>query len=175
MMTLLEFAVEKCLGSPTHSKGDRESQWDCPQCGHPRFHTMPHKPQFKDRFLCWSCGFRGDLPDWLKEMHPDESFGDRLDRLEQLRAEHKLAGGAKAPIIPRGGENQLEGIPVLFSLETAAVLEAAMDDGWNLDKLLFDLGVQLLERGEEIAANEGNGRRKGDTEDVEDIEDILTL
>ena len=168
-MTLLEYVVEKCLGSPTHSKGDGESQWDCPQCEHPRFHTMPHKPQFKDRFLCWSCGFRGDLLDWLKEMHPDESFGDRLDRLEQLRAEYKRAGGAKAPIILRGGEDQPKGIPVMFSFETAGVLEAARADGWDLDRLFFDLGVNLLARGEEIKASGGNGRTKGEAKGVEDI------
>ncbi len=86
-MTLLEYTIEHYLGLPTRRLGNGESEWPCPVCGHPRFHTMPHKPQFRDRFRCWSCNFRGDLCDWLKEQHPEENYGDRLARIDQLRRE----------------------------------------------------------------------------------------
>jgi len=101
MRTLLEFVIEKYLGPPTRSNNNGESHWPCPQCGHPRFHSMPHKPPFRDRFRCWSCDFRGYIHDFLLEFHPHENYGDRLARLDQIRQDWRrdveLVDSARGP------------------------------------------------------------------------------
>ena len=152
-MTFLEWICERLLGPPEARKG--EERWVCPWCEHRGFHIRPHKPPYRDRWSCWSCGQWGDGADLVRFYYPREDYGRRLDRLDQLRAEweHELSS-------PGIGENQLEGIPAVFSPETAAVLETAMRDGWRLDELLFDLAMKLLERGEEIKARgtPANGR-----------------
>lgn len=75
--TLLEFALEQELGEPLRRRGSGESEWPCPHCSHPRFHTFPIHPKFRHRAKCWSCGFRGDIHDMLKDFYPDECYGDR--------------------------------------------------------------------------------------------------
>lgn len=87
--TFLEFVLCKMIGPPTETRGNGESQWDCPECDHPRFHTMPEKPQFKHRAKCWRCDFRGDVADMVKAFHPDESWPDRRQRIEDLRREYE--------------------------------------------------------------------------------------
>jgi len=88
-MTFLEFILTQYLGEPTESSGDGESFWPCPQCGHERFHTMPNKKQYKHRWKCWKCEFRGDAYDWLKFVH-DEDWPERQERLAKLREEYDL-------------------------------------------------------------------------------------
>jgi len=88
-MSFLEWLLTKYLGQPTLCRGNGESQWNCPQCGHARFHTMPDRPPFKHRARCWVCNFRGDALDMLHEFHPDETYGDRRDRLAKLQEEYR--------------------------------------------------------------------------------------
>jgi len=83
-MTLLEYLLIHYIGEPTRIVGKGESYFDCPQCGSDSFHTLPNKPLFKHRAKCWSCDFRGDEADMLKEFHPDETWQDRRQRMEQL-------------------------------------------------------------------------------------------
>ena len=85
----MEYLLVQYLGKPTRRGSPGESFWPCPVCEHPKFHTMPVKPPFKHRAKCWNreCGFRGDEKDMLKAFHPNEPYGDRLDRFERLREE----------------------------------------------------------------------------------------
>lgn len=91
-MTLLEYVITNYLGPPTYCRGDGQSEWLCPMCTSSKFHTLPDKPEFRHRFRCWSCGFRGDIHDWLVEQHPEENYGDRLARIDQLRREWQEKG-----------------------------------------------------------------------------------
>lgn len=90
-MTFLEFVCERLLGPPTSSSGEGESTWPCPKCGHCRWHTLPPKPPYKDRFRCWVCPFRGDEFDLLLHFHPREHYGDRKARVADLRREFEAA------------------------------------------------------------------------------------
>ena len=57
-MTFLEFVCERLLGPPAfHGGGEGDSYWCCPfhDDSTPSFHTMPHKPEFKDRWKCFGC------------------------------------------------------------------------------------------------------------------------
>lgn len=87
MMTFLEYAISKYLGPPTYRHGDGQSEWLCPMCSSSKFHTMPDKPEFKHRYKCWTCNFRGDLADWIREQHPGETYGEHLARIDRLRQE----------------------------------------------------------------------------------------
>jgi hypothetical protein len=99
-MTFLEFVCHKYLGPPTSCKGNGESQWPCPKCGHSRWHTMPHKPEFKDRFKCWRCDFRGDLFDLLRHFYPREDYGARLARVADLTEEFARQQAASRDTVP---------------------------------------------------------------------------
>jgi len=90
-MTELEYILTHYLGEPNEVLGEGESEWNCPQCGHEKFHTMPLKKPFKHRAKCWKCDFRGDVFDMLKEFHPEENFGDRKARLAKFREEFKAS------------------------------------------------------------------------------------
>ena len=85
-MTLLEFVCEQLMGPPVSQSSD-SSTWQCPrhEDNHPSFHTLPHKPEFKDRFKCWSCDFWGDVFDLLREFFPDENFSQHQLRLAVMR------------------------------------------------------------------------------------------
>lgn len=109
-MTLLEYICESLMGPPTSTHGNGESHWPCPLCSHPRFHTLPHKPQFKDRVKCWSCGFRGDLHDLLREFYPDENYRGRLVRIDQFRRDWRLKRKHQPLITPgTSGRSPAEG------------------------------------------------------------------
>ena len=102
-MTFLEHILMKYLGKPSRCGSEPGvSYWPCPLCGHDTFHTLPDKPQFKHRAKCWNseCGFRGDVGDMLKEFHPDEPYGDRLNRMEFMF--HEWQAQSRALVIGRG-------------------------------------------------------------------------
>lgn len=40
--------------------------WDCPGCASPKFHLMPSKPEFPDRFKCHVCGISPDAAGLVK-------------------------------------------------------------------------------------------------------------
>ena len=123
------------MGPPTEQRGGGESRWRCPQCGHPKFHTMPDKPQFKHRFKCWRCGFRGDVYDLMKEFHPDESYSDRLDRVAELQREfEKLPDAEPQRDIPARGR----GVPLLRDL-----LDQQRIDECDLMEVLSELNCHL--------------------------------
>ena len=88
MTTLLEYVCEQVIGPPTKSHGNGESQWPCPKCTHPRFHTLPHHTKYKDRFRCWSCPFRGDVFDLLRHYYPRDRFPELKARLTDFQAEY---------------------------------------------------------------------------------------
>lgn len=88
-MTFLEFICESLLGPPISRRDDGQSTWPCPNCGHRRWHTMPHHPRYKDRFRCWACSFRGDEFDLLRYFYPREQFPDLKARLADLRSEYE--------------------------------------------------------------------------------------
>lgn len=89
MTTILEYLLSRYLGKPRRWTNEGRSYWPCPVCGHDSFHTLPDKPGLKHRAKCWNreCGFRGDAADMLKEFHPDTTYNERLDRLDELERE----------------------------------------------------------------------------------------
>jgi hypothetical protein len=96
-MTFLEFVVTQLLGEPTHNgRQHGESFWDCPACGHSRFHTLPDRPRYRHRVKCYRCGFWGDAHDVLKAVDPGRygNYSCRLTVLEDWRREFESAGGA---------------------------------------------------------------------------------
>ncbi len=88
-MTFLEYLLTDLIGEPIRSRGNGESYWLCPVCDSPKFHTMPHKAQFRDRALCWHCGFRGDAADMTQEFFPDEPWTDRQARIDAAHERYK--------------------------------------------------------------------------------------
>ncbi len=95
-MTLLEYVCDNMIGPPVSRCGDR-STYHCPTHGddHPSFSTFPHKPEYKDRFKCWSCGFRGDEFDLLREFFPHENFGQHQNRLAAFREDFERESKSK--------------------------------------------------------------------------------
>jgi hypothetical protein len=96
MTTLLEVAIAKLLGPPLRDRGDGQSEWPCPGCGREKFHTMPDRPEYKHRFRCWACAFRGDLDDFLKHVGNVANYTDRLRMAEDLQAEFEALQRQKA-------------------------------------------------------------------------------
>lgn len=97
--TFLEWLLEELIGeAPTIRRGDGESQWPCPMCGHERFHTMPDKPGYRHRARCWTCEFRGDSPDMLRWFRPveGETYPQLLQRLDKLKVRYERE--AKKPV-----------------------------------------------------------------------------
>jgi hypothetical protein len=64
---------------------------------------MPHKPEFKDRWVCHGCGMRGDEADIMKEVMPGEDWPRRRTRLAQWRKEWEREVGAGDISTPRTG------------------------------------------------------------------------
>ncbi len=85
-LTFLEYLVERLMGPPAYG-----STWHCPFHGdsNPSFRVLPHKPQYKDRWICFGCGERGDEFDFLKLYFPGEDYSARLDRMAALREEYQ--------------------------------------------------------------------------------------
>src|SRR4051812_46981640 len=89
-MTFLQFVCQRLMGAPAKPGGSKgESYWLCPfhDDTHPSFHTLPHKPEYKDRWMCFACGMRGDEADLMKEVYPGEDWPRRRVRLDQWRQE----------------------------------------------------------------------------------------
>jgi hypothetical protein len=99
-MTFLEFLCAELLGPPTFVRGDGESHWPCPQCDSRKFHTRPARPGLKDRFSCWSCNWWGDEADLLKHFFPEETYDDRLERLDAYREVYRRQGAAGRQLTP---------------------------------------------------------------------------
>jgi len=57
---------------------------------------MPHKPQYKHRFRCWRCDFRGDVFDLLRHFHPDGNYWHRKAQVAELLAEYERTGNGHA-------------------------------------------------------------------------------
>lgn len=100
-MTFLEFTIEDTLGPPEYRRNG-QSFWYCPthqtdQSGTPKLYTLPVKPGFKDRYMCWVCDAKAhDAADFLLMMFPSESWPQRADRLYKLWAEFKSLMGERA-------------------------------------------------------------------------------
>lgn len=107
-MTLLEFVCDNLIGPPVSRCGDR-STYHCPRHkdNHPSLTTFPHKPEYKDRFKCWSCNFRGDVFDLLREFFPDENFGQHQIRLDAFRDDFE--GELKSRTIERHSPSSIRG------------------------------------------------------------------
>ena len=104
-LTFLEFVADREIGPPLSRKGKGCSTYPCPSCGSDRaFQTLPDVPQYKHRLHCHRCGFRGDALDLLKELHPEDSYSDRKERLQVLRAKYDQA--SSVALSPRGEESQ---------------------------------------------------------------------
>src|SRR5206468_1134554 len=79
-MTFLQYVAERLLGPPAKRGGSAgESYWCCPfhNDTSPSFHTMPSKPEFKDRWQCFGCGMRGDEADLMAGMIRGENYQRR--------------------------------------------------------------------------------------------------
>jgi hypothetical protein len=131
-MTLLEYVCERLLGEPIGTGSYGESYFYCPWCGSSRFHTLPHLPEYKDRWKCWACGERGDVFDLLKWAYTDEDFGQRQNRLLFLSMDYEQATGIqldphrKAPIFPSG-----EARPTLDKARAERLVTDAAERLWR--------------------------------------------
>jgi predicted RNA-binding Zn-ribbon protein involved in translation (DUF1610 family) len=104
-MTFLEFVCEKLMGPPTSSRGDGQSTWNCPNCGHEsKFHTRPHDPRKgKDKFSCWSCGYWGDQRDLVHHFNPIWLNSQITAYLRVLRLQYDEKHPRVIPSGVRGG------------------------------------------------------------------------
>jgi hypothetical protein len=103
-MTFLQYACERLLGPPARRGGSAgESYWCCPfhNDTNPSLHTMPHKPQYKDRWMCFGCGMRGDEADLMAGLIRGENYQHRRQRLDQWRQDYEREVEAQAT--PVGG------------------------------------------------------------------------
>ena len=92
MTTFLEYVATELFGPPDRTNGNGESFWPCPECEHHSFHTMPHRPEYKDRVKCWSCGLLEDVAGLVKVSFPAMSFygyDGCLDFLATLEKQYK--------------------------------------------------------------------------------------
>jgi hypothetical protein len=94
-MTVLQYVCGQLLGEPIREGAPGESYFDCPFCGSSKFHTLPHRPEYKDRWKCWACGERGDVFDLLAWAYPHEDFGQRRNRLTFLQMDYERATGVR--------------------------------------------------------------------------------
>jgi hypothetical protein len=126
--TFLEFVCETLLGPPDRDRGNGDSSWPCPKCGHESFHTLPDKPEFKHRFRCFreGCLFRGDEHDLLIHFFPRENYGDRLVRLQDLRELFLRGSGGTVAVRPVVAGLTAEEIGVLA--EAAGIAKAKKAD-----------------------------------------------
>ena len=170
-MTFLRYVCERLLGPPERRRG--EECWACPQCGRHRFHVRPHKPEHKDRWSCWACGWWGDEADLLRHFYPREDYGARLDRLEQLRVEHAQANPEPLIFCPGPGspEATTRGVMLLYRLlrigeiDWHDILEVYSDYNhvWNL---VVESAVLGRGKKAEKVCGEGESKRRGDTSDL---------
>lgn len=110
--TKLQFVIESCWGPPDKQGGSPgESYWVCQFHGDtsPSFHTMPSKPEYKDRWNCFGCGKRGDEADFLKELFPEEDWPTRRARLDALRHEWEEQQGQDSDAIVSTYSSSLRG------------------------------------------------------------------
>src|SRR5262249_47425205 len=132
-MTFLEFVTRKLLGPPSHSGGSPgDSYWCCPfhDDSTPSFHTLPHKPRYRDFWKCWGCGRHGDVFQLLRDLrdlagHP-AVLGDygthqalvagwrrEFDHLADSTASTERKEGSAGPVSPAVGSP-----PSFLSVET---------------------------------------------------------
>src|SRR5262249_20569627 len=147
---------------------------------HPSFHTMPSKPGFKDRWVCFGCGMRGDEADLMKELMPGEDWPRRRARLMEWRQdyERECEGGATPSISFRGEgrRSQLDerreeralkrAENALFDLTAAEcsaliALKSKVGDGVSLDLL-----ARVCRRYEEWFV-QGNGMHRAECKDAD--------
>ncbi len=100
MMTFLTYVCQQLLGPPKRREDDGQWYWPCPQCEHPSFHTLPHKPPYKDRFKCFRCGFRGDEHDLINFTDPGTDYGERKAWLAEWQKEYQKEATMVIPAAP---------------------------------------------------------------------------
>jgi hypothetical protein len=91
-MTFLQYVAERLMGPPARRSATYgESYWCCPfhNDTHPSFHTLPSKPEFKDRWCCFGCGMRGDEADLMRELMSGEDWPRRRARLMEWRQDYE--------------------------------------------------------------------------------------
>jgi hypothetical protein len=134
-MTFLEFVIERHNGPPAHRSAN-SATWHCPfhNDSHPSFCTRPHRAEYKDRWICYGCGMRGDEFDFLEQWYPHENYGDRLERLRVLREEYKAAGLENNAAIYSPGMGSTAGVTTL-----RALLRAGQVDHCDLLEVLAEL------------------------------------
>jgi hypothetical protein len=112
-MTFLEYVCERLMGPAAKPGGSAgESYWVCPfhNDNDPSFHTLPHKPEYKDRWRCFGCGKGGDEADLVKEFYPAEGWPHRRARLDRWRREYERgAMAARQPQTARAGTHPSPG------------------------------------------------------------------
>lgn len=152
--TFLEFVIERLYGPPAY-RGVNYSSWLCPfhDDRNPSFTTRPPHPKYKDRWRCWACGAWGDELDFLRQYFPNENYSERLERLQNLRAEYKALKPSLTITIPGAGSTA--GMVVL-----RALMRAGQVDYFDLLEIVADLNCRRM-FAVEIALL---GRNNGDNE-----------
>ncbi len=102
-MSFLEFVCTKLMGKPAYG-----SMWKCPfhDDHSPSFSVRPPKAGHRIRFKCWGCGAWGDEHDLLRLFYPREDYGQRLNRIAELRREYEAAGGESDSTSPGAGSDR---------------------------------------------------------------------
>jgi hypothetical protein len=92
--TFLQFVMEEVLGEPEEDLGNGEASWFCPQpaCKDKKMPTLvslPHKPQFPDKFRCRRCEWFGDEWDII-DLENSQEYGRSHRRIVLANEYHKL-------------------------------------------------------------------------------------
>lgn len=102
-MTFLEYVCWALLGDPVSHGQPGESYYECPWCGEPKLHTLPHKKQYADKWRCFVCinnprrrGF-GDERDLIRHFFPTRNVDAMLGELSCGYLGHDHDHGAKKP------------------------------------------------------------------------------
>jgi hypothetical protein len=105
-MTFLQYVAEQLIGEPARRSATYgESYWCCPfhNDTHPSFHTLPSKEGFKDRWVCFGCGMRGDEADLMAWLMPGEDWNRRRARLMEWRQDYERECAAPEYFLPGTG------------------------------------------------------------------------
>lgn len=153
--TFLETVIARYWGRPAYRQSDGRAYWNCQfhDDSHPSFSTLPPKEKHKDRALCFGCGWRGDVYDFLKEMHPTETWPERRMRADHYRIEFEGGGGRSAVLSPTTAATDSEAREKTEFLppgerppQKTALAYCNVLDYLALEKISEELALAILQR-----------------------------
>jgi hypothetical protein len=120
----LQYVCERLMGPPVRRGSPGESYYCCPfhNDTNPSFHTLPSKPDYKDRWCCMGCGMRGDEADLMAGLMPGEGWPRRRARLLEWRQDYEREVEVARAAPPTGAAK------VFISGETGRLADKPQDD-----------------------------------------------